>query len=158
MPTCMIPGLPKRSDPTTPVLQTHFTVLNDIYCPSTARIPLSPPFQIINGNQPLANIANKSQVSDCSVYAVINHTQATLPGRKQQPSAKNPEYAAVCVSWTVLNCHRHPEVKTWMEKCKQLGYVLVSWNKHRGLKKKPQCRSEKGGGWWSFRWLKLTQL
>lgn len=98
MSTCMIPDLPKRSDPTTPVLQTHFSVLNDIYCPSSTGTPLSPPFTITNRNQPLTNIPNESQVSDCAVYAVINHRQPMLPARKQQTATKNPEYATISVS------------------------------------------------------------
>lgn len=98
MSTCMIPDLPKRSDPTAPVLQNKFYVLNDICCPSTAGTPLSPPFLITNENQPLENIANEAQVSDCPVYAVINHTKSILPVRKQHTTTKDPDYATINVS------------------------------------------------------------
>lgn len=92
MSTCMIPDLPKKSDPIAPVLQNNFYVLNDIYCPSTAGTLSSPPFLITNGNQPLAN---EGQLSARAVYAVIDHTKSILPVRKQPTATRDPNYATI---------------------------------------------------------------
>ncbi|XP_018533777.1 B- and T-lymphocyte attenuator isoform X2 [Lates calcarifer] len=95
--THIIPDLPRRSAPTTPVLQAHF-VLNDIYSTGT---PLSPAAVITSGDQPLANTADESQGSDSAGYSVINHKQSGNPARNQHAVTKqdkNPEYASISVS------------------------------------------------------------
>ncbi|XP_028249039.1 B- and T-lymphocyte attenuator-like [Parambassis ranga] len=95
MSTQVIPDLPRRSAPPTPVLQTHFSVLNDIYSPSSALTPNPPP----TGNQAaVGSTAEKGRGSDCAVYAAINHRQSGTPARKQQRNAKqekDPEYAVI---------------------------------------------------------------
>ncbi|XP_040912917.1 B- and T-lymphocyte attenuator [Toxotes jaculatrix] len=102
IPTHAIPDLPKGSSPSSPVLQAHF-VLNDIYSHSSSAagtLP-SPPSLITNGNQPLANTADESQVSDCAVYAVINHKRPGIPATRQHAETKqdkNPQYATVNVA------------------------------------------------------------
>ncbi|KAM9341995.1 uncharacterized protein KZ484_014674 [Pholidichthys leucotaenia] len=70
MPTHMIPGLPKWSAPSTPVL-TRLPVVNDIYSSSRTETPKCPS-TILSGNQPsFANAENKSEASDNVLYAVI---------------------------------------------------------------------------------------
>ncbi|XP_044072321.1 B- and T-lymphocyte attenuator [Siniperca chuatsi] len=102
MSTHVIPDLPKRSAPSTHVLQTHFSILNDICTPNTAEKPLSQPPLMTTENQPaVANTADKSQVLDRAVYAVINHRQPGIPAREQHTVTKqnkNTEYAAINVS------------------------------------------------------------
>ncbi|XP_051259470.1 B- and T-lymphocyte attenuator [Dicentrarchus labrax] len=92
MSTHMIPDLPRGSDPSGLVLQTHFSSLNEICSSTTAERPPSQPPPMSNGNQPaVANTANESQVTDHAVYAVINHRQFGRPAREQQ----NSQYAAI---------------------------------------------------------------
>ncbi|XP_038575632.1 B- and T-lymphocyte attenuator isoform X1 [Micropterus salmoides] len=74
--THVIPNLPKGNAPFSPVLKTHFSILDDIYYPSTARRPLPQPPLMNNGNQPA--VADKSQTSDHAVYAIINHQQSRV--------------------------------------------------------------------------------
>ncbi|XP_035531983.1 B- and T-lymphocyte attenuator isoform X2 [Morone saxatilis] len=100
MSTHMIPDLPRGSDSSGLVLQTHFSALNDIYSSITAERPPSQPPPMSNGNQPaVTNTANESQVTDHAVYAVINHRQFGRSAREQQTASKqNSQYAAINVS------------------------------------------------------------
>lgn len=92
----MIPGLPKGGSPPTPVLQTHFSILNELYFPSTAKRTPSQPSQSAS-----ASTADEGQVLDRAVYTVINNWQCGIPAREQLPGTKqnkNTEYAAINVS------------------------------------------------------------
>ncbi|XP_040004762.1 B- and T-lymphocyte attenuator [Xiphias gladius] len=121
--THMIPDLPKGHAPSTPVLQAHF-MLNDIYSPSTAGTPPSAPSLITNGDQPLANTADESQVSDCAVYAEISHTKCGIRARKQHAAIKqdkDPEYATHWnfFEWTEKRTHVHGG---YIEQAKRLNH------------------------------------
>nr|XP_020465076.1 B- and T-lymphocyte attenuator isoform X2 [Monopterus albus] len=95
MSTHMIPDLPK-SPPSTPVLQAHFSILNDLYSPSSVGTQPAPPCLITNGNQPLAN--STSQGSDSVVYTALNHKQSGKPARKQHIATKQESsYATISV-------------------------------------------------------------
>lgn len=84
MPIHMIPTLPKRSNPSAPVLETHLSVLNDIYSSSTAEMPTLPPFIIPAESQQ-------------AVYAVISHSQRTPAVNLHANSNKdkNSAYAVI---------------------------------------------------------------
>ncbi|XP_041858119.1 B- and T-lymphocyte attenuator [Melanotaenia boesemani] len=97
MPIHMIPTLPKRNIPSAPVLQTHFSILNDIY--SSAETPTSPPFIIPTEIQhAVTKTAVQSPESDNEVYAVINHSQRGTPALNPHATSKmdkNPAYAVI---------------------------------------------------------------
>ncbi|XP_070694736.1 B- and T-lymphocyte attenuator-like [Pempheris klunzingeri] len=82
MSTQMIPDLPKGSSPSTLVLQTHFSVLNDIYSPSPAERPPARPSQA-----EAPNTADQSRESDCVVYTMINHPKT--PAKEQHAEMQN---------------------------------------------------------------------
>uniref|UniRef100_A0A3Q3J3C1 Ig-like domain-containing protein n=1 Tax=Monopterus albus TaxID=43700 RepID=A0A3Q3J3C1_MONAL len=84
------------SPPSTPVLQAHFSILNDLYSPSSVGTQPAPPCLITNGNQPLAN--STSQGSDSVVYTALNHKQSGKPARKQHIATKQESsYATISV-------------------------------------------------------------
>ncbi|KAI3356322.1 hypothetical protein L3Q82_017552 [Scortum barcoo] len=89
----VIPSLPKVNPPSTPILQSHLTIENDIYSRSTAEKPSQPP-PMTDGSQPAS--ANTSN----AVYAVIKYCQSGIPAREQHAAArqdKKAEYAVINV-------------------------------------------------------------
>lgn len=83
----MIPNIPQTSTPTSPVLQTHLSVLNGIYGSSLAETTTlslsSPPTET---QPPVASTKTKGQASNSPVYAVINHQQGGTSSATKQPA------------------------------------------------------------------------
>ncbi|XP_030614943.1 B- and T-lymphocyte attenuator-like [Archocentrus centrarchus] len=99
IPTHMIPDLPKWSPPSTPVLSTHLSILNDIHSPRTTERSKSPASQPCESQPSASKPVVKTEV--CAVYAVINHRQSSQPAGKQHTvthQVKNPVYATINVS------------------------------------------------------------
>lgn len=76
----MIPELPKtKSAPSSPSLQTQFSVLNDICSSSKPGRTSTSPALALAGN--VADIAANCQASNCAVNTIINYQQCGSPAR-----------------------------------------------------------------------------
>ncbi|XP_024860403.2 B- and T-lymphocyte attenuator isoform X1 [Kryptolebias marmoratus] len=99
--TQAIPNTPKTSARTSPALQTHLSVLNDIYCSNSAETTTttsSVPSLPADNQPPVATTAAEGQAANSSVYAVINHQQSRTSSRKQSAiyeKVDDLQYAAV---------------------------------------------------------------
>ncbi|XP_037542108.1 B- and T-lymphocyte attenuator [Nematolebias whitei] len=90
--THMIPNIPQTSTPTSPVLQTHLSVLKEIYGSSLAETTTSSLSSPPTENQPpIANTTAKGQASNSPVYAVINHQQRGTSSARKQPAMDKKE-------------------------------------------------------------------
>ncbi|XP_028993756.1 B- and T-lymphocyte attenuator [Betta splendens] len=90
---CTIPGLPQRADPSIPVLQAHFPVLNHLDRPRSSG-PTAPP-------PPPPGAQSRADEGDApasGVYAVIKHKQRGTGDTRPQTQSHRPEYSTVSVS------------------------------------------------------------
>lgn len=90
----MIPSTSKTSSPSSPVLKTHLTILNEIDASSSAETPSPPPLPT-EKQPPVANTEATDEASNSSVYAAIKIKQTTKQPTTAGKKNDDPKYAVI---------------------------------------------------------------